>query len=403
MWSYSPISDFELDSFRPCSPTSDAAGLDARISAFMSELDARVPQRSATVLIQNGYVSFIHVQNEANGLSIRSVGDDDVRLLGSVLDGGDLFARMNEAFLPDAIVVEVFANVVLDHPVVVVNWSLASDSVDPIGQACFPRIVVRLGENAQASVVEIIAGGAQGGEKTLVVPVTELDVDDRARLSYVALQSLDSSVWSIGYLSGRAGQDATVSTFTMGLGGAYVRCRTDIAVTGTGASSKIKSVYLGTDEQVHDIRTKQDHCAPHTTSDLLCKGAVAGSSRSIYSGLIRVRNGAVHTEAMQTNNNLILDEHAHADSVPNLDIEESDVRCSHASTIGTLDDDQRYYLESRGVMPEQAERLIVLGFFDDIIDQSPIPEVVEMLRDAVGTKLNSALGIKEIDKEIVDA
>jgi len=95
--------------------------------------------------------------------------------------------------------------------------------------------------------------------------------------------------------------------------------------------------------------------------------------------------------ALQTNHNLVLDERAHADSVPNLDIEENDVRCSHASTVGPIDEDQRYYLESRGIAPDRAERLIVLGFFDDIVERSPVPGVVGRLRREVGLRLADAL------------
>jgi Fe-S cluster assembly protein SufD len=134
---------------------------------------------------------------------------------------------------------------------------------------------------------------------------------------------------------------------------------------------------------VHDIRTLQDHVAPRTNSELLCQGAVAGTSRSVYSGLIRVHRGAVRSDARQTNHNLVLDEGAHADSVPNLDILENDVKCSHASTVGPIDEDQRYYIESRGVTPDVAEGLIVQGFFDDIIDRGPIPSVTPLLKREV--------------------
>ena len=165
----------------------------------------------------------------------------------------------------------------------------------------------------------------------------------------------------------------------------------DASADGTGARCELRSAYLGTGEQIHDVRTLQEHRAPRTTSDLLCKGAVAGSSRSVYSGLIRVERGAVRTEAFQTNHNLVLDVRAHADSVPNLDIEENDVRCSHASTVGPLDEDQLYYIESRGVAPERAERLVVLGFFDDIIDRSPVPAAAGRLRREVASRLALAL------------
>jgi Fe-S cluster assembly protein SufD len=147
---------------------------------------------------------------------------------------------------------------------------------------------------------------------------------------------------------------------------------------------------------VHDIRTLQDHAAPRTTSELLCQGAVAGRSRSVYSGLIRVHRGAVRSDARQTNHNLVLDEGAHADSVPNLDILENDVKCSHASTVGPIDEDQRYYIESRGVAPDVAESLIVRGFFDSIIERGPVPEATVLLQDEVHERLDAALSDRPV-------
>jgi len=141
---------------------------------------------------------------------------------------------------------------------------------------------------------------------------------------------------------------------------------------------------------MHDFRTMQDHVGPKTTSDLLFKGAVEDRARSVYTGLIRVRKGAAGTNAFQTNRNLVLSEGAHANSVPNLEIDESDVSCSHASAVGPIDEEQRYYLESRGIPSEAAERLIVLGFFDDILGRAPVPGVDRVLREAVTGKLAHA-------------
>ena len=110
---------------------------------------------------------------------------------------------------------------------------------------------------------------------------------------------------------------------------------------------------------------------------------MADVARSVYSGLIRIRNGAHGANAFQTNHNLVLSEGAHADSVPNLDIEENDVRCSHASTVGPIDEDQRYYLETRGIEPAVAERLIVLGFFSDLAGRAPFPGIGAWVEEAV--------------------
>ncbi len=140
---------------------------------------------------------------------------------------------------------------------------------------------------------------------------------------------------------------------------------------------------------MHDFRTLQDHAAPKTRSNLLFKGALAGHAQSVYTGLIKVRKEARGTDAFQTNRNLKLSEHAWAESVPNLEIETNDVRCSHASAVGPIDEDQRFYLESRGVPTAIAERLIVLGFFDEVLEQLPAPALVPQLRARVAEKLDA--------------
>jgi Fe-S cluster assembly protein SufD len=136
-----------------------------------------------------------------------------------------------------------------------------------------------------------------------------------------------------------------------------------------------------------DFRTLQDHDAPWTRSDLLFKGAVEDDARSVYSGLVRLRKTAQKSNAFQTNRNLVLTEGASAESIPNLEIEANDVRCSHASTVGPIDEDQLYYLESRGVPPAEAERLIVLGFFDDVFSRLPVSALTRRLRGTVIDKL----------------
>jgi len=157
------------------------------------------------------------------------------------------------------------------------------------------------------------------------------------------------------------------------LGGAYARLRTDASLAGQGGESTLLAAYVGDGDQVHDFRTMQEHLAPRTRSELVFKGAVGGRSHGVYSGLIKVHKGAKGTQAFQTNRNLVLSETAHADSVPNLEIDENDLACSHASAVGPIDPQQRFYLEARGVPSAVADRLIVLGFLDDVLARSPIP------------------------------
>ncbi len=197
------------------------------------------------------------------------------------------------------------------------------------------------------------------------------------------------STWQLAHQASTIGAEGQLTSFAVALGGSYARLRTDSALTGAGGTSLLRAAYVGHDDQMLDFRTLQDHLAPRTTSDLLFTGAVADRAHSVYSGMIRVRRGAVKADAMQTNHNLVLDEGAHADSVPNLDIEENDVRCSHGSTVGPVDEDQRYYLESRGVEPERAEQLIVAGFFRAIAEKVPI----DSMRPLVSEQLAGRAGV----------
>jgi Fe-S cluster assembly protein SufD len=387
VWRYTPINSLVLDDFVPPAHDGPAPAGDQLLAALTTALGTV----AGSVLVHNGRASTFNVSGAdgAGATGLAFGGADDVpgssAMLGSVQEGGDALVRLNDAFAPDPVFVDVRDGTRVGAPVLIVHWCDATSA--------FPRTSVRAGEGSAVSVVEVFAGpGAGDGPRSLVVPVTELAAGDGASLSYVSLQILDGAAWSIARLAGRGAANSSLRTFTVGLGASYDRVRADVAVEGKDARSEILSAYLGHGNQVHDIRTLQDHVAPRTTSELLCQGAVAGTSRSVYSGLIRVHRGAVRSDARQTNHNLVLDEGAHADSVPNLDILENDVRCSHASTVGPVDEDQRYYIESRGVAPEMAEGLIVRGFFDAIIDRGPIPAVNPLLQREVRARLDVAFG-----------
>jgi Fe-S cluster assembly protein SufD len=381
VWRYSPIDHLDLEAFAPVPAAEPAAG--AAGAARLAELAGATGSVAGSVLVHNGRAA---PGARAEGFEFGPASEvaAGAALLGSVQQGGDALVRLNDAFAPDPLVIDVPAGTRVAGPVLVVHWC------DTEGAAVFPRLCVRAGEGASVSVVEVFTGPA-GRARALVVPVTELVAEDGAALAYVSLQTLPDEDWSIARLAGRGASGTHLRTFTVGLGGAYERVRADVSVDGKDAHSEILSTYLGDGTQVHDIRTLQDHVAPRTTSELLCQGAVAGLSRSVYSGLIRVHRGAVRSDARQTNHNLVLSEGAHADSVPNLDILENDVRCSHASTVGPVDEDQRYYIESRGVPPEAAEGLIVRGFFDAIVDRSPVPEATALLEREVHGRLDRAL------------
>ncbi len=394
VWRYSPIDELDLAAYAPAPVP---AAVPPMAGTYLEHLLADLPGPSAVVLVVDGTVMSLSSPDLPAGVSVGGADPGDrpgaARQLvrpGSVLEGGDALVRLNDAFAPDAVVVDVGPGCEVEAPVLVVHWCSAGEGDGP-APASFPRTAVRLGEGARAALVEVVAGPGHGG--ALVVPVTELEVGEGAHLSHAGLQVLGGDAWSVARTAARVGAGGTLHSFWVGLGARYDRCRVDAQVTGPGAATRLHSAYLGQGHQVHDVRTQQDHLAPRTTSELLCKGAVAGAARSVYTGMIRIRHGAVRSEAVQTNNNLVLSPEAHADSVPNLDIAENDVRCAHASTIGPVDSDQRYYVESRGVPPEEAERLIVLGFFDDMVERCPVPGAVPRIRAEVGLRLAAALDV----------
>jgi Fe-S cluster assembly protein SufD len=369
VWRYSRIADLDLDAYSPLASHEEPSNIPAPLGSVLEAIGPR----AGLVVTRNGRP----IMSEG-GVAV--AGDAPLRL-GEVAGEPDAFAVMNAAFVEAPLTVTVEKGRVIEDPLVLVHW------VDADGSALFPRTVVNVEEGAEARVVEVLASSDVA---SLVVPVTELAVEQGARLRYLNVQLLGERVWQIGLQGSRVGRDADFVSHSVAFGGDYARVRTDSTLAGQGGTSRLFAMYFGAGRQMHDFRTLQAHDAKKTTSDLLFKGAVANSSHSVYSGLIRVRKGAAGTNAFQTNRNLVLDEGAHADSVPNLEIEENDVRCSHASAVGPIDEEQRFYLESRGVPTDVADRLIVLGFLDDVLERAPVPSLLPWLRITLATRLERA-------------
>lgn len=283
---------------------------------------------------------------------------------------------------PDVVTIRVPKGKAFETPIVITR------TVATAGIVAAPRIVVDAAENSEVTVVERFVSA--DGVDSLVIPVVEMSAAQSARITYLAINELGSSTWKIAHQQSLGERDSTTRIYTIALGGDYARVRTEARLVGTGATTQQVALYFADGNQMHDFRTLQTHVAPRTYSDLLFKGAVADTSKSVYTGLIRIEKDANGAQAYQTNRNLTLSEGAWAESVPNLEIETNDVKCSHASTVGPIDEDQRFYLESRGIRPEVAERLVVLGFFNEVIERMPAIPVVDELRSKVAAKLGSA-------------
>jgi Fe-S cluster assembly protein SufD len=293
----------------------------------------------------------------------------------------DVFAQLNTDSA-SVIALKVERNAVVPSTVLITHH------LDESGIVAYPRLVIDVGENSEITVIERFVSADD--VVSLVVPVVELRAAQASRVTYLAINELGRRTWQISHQQAVGDRDSTMRLFSVALGGDYARVRAEVRLVGQGASAQQTALYFADGNQMHDFRTWQVHEAPRTHSDLLFKGAVKDTAKSVYTGLIKIGEHAAGSQAFQTNRNLTLSHGAWAQSVPNLEIETNDVKCSHASTIGPIDDDQRFYLESRGVPPHIAERLVVLGFFDEVINRLPESSFTAGLRAQVSTKLGRA-------------
>ena len=277
VWRYSRIGKLDLDRFSPI----DGAPVPG-LEDFRADLGV-IRNRAASVVTVNGRLAGCELDPAlaAKGMTVGVAGAEG--FIGSVLDTApDAFAELNDAFAPDPLVIHVPAGLAVEHPVLVLHW------IDKPGTAVFPRIVVRVDQAGAVKVVELVAST---DVEAFVAPVVELVVGRDANLAFLNLQTLGPKVWQVATQAATVDTQATLTASTVAFGGAYARQRTDCRLVGRGASGNLVSLYFGDGDQMLDFRTFQDHQAPDCTSDLLFKGAVDGTSHSVYSGLIRVRPG----------------------------------------------------------------------------------------------------------------
>ncbi len=360
VWRYAPLGELDLDNFEVRSRHEVPV-----LSSFARDLGDRA---GLVVRVVDGEV--VDVTGALEGVSVECVEST-----WSANYANDAFAQLNCALSPYTITVRVADTTHVTTPIVILNTSYSDTS--------FPQVHIALGRSAQASVVEYLDGGIDA----LVVPLAHYELADNSSLQVSTYQRLDASAWHVARSTGQLGRDARLRQAVISIGAHYNRSRNDAVFLGAGAENELRTTFLGSGNQVHDFRTHQFHRVGRTHSTLLSKGAVADSSRSVYTGLIEIEKGAKRTDARQTNHNLLLSPHAHADSVPNLDIRENDVMCAHASSVGPLDELQRWYLESRGVTRPDAERLMIQGFFYEMLATLP-PELAEVVENDLGETLH---------------
>lgn len=370
-WRYSPIGDLDLSAWSPqlAAPSVDIA-------------PAPDGSWAAVVDVVNGWVVAIDLDD---GWASKGLAVETDELIGRTItapDAGQL-DQLHMALAPAALRISVPAGMSVTDPVLVRSHHTGE------GVASFAHSIASVGADGEIVIVERQTS-AEGA--VLAAPLLELDVASAGRLRWVTVQELGADAWQLGRLVSSAGDQSTLFTGIAAFGGAYARVRTDTTLDGRGSTGELVAVYYGDGEQIHDFRTFQHHKAGDTLSDLLFKGAADDEAGSIYTGLIEIHEEGAGSNAHQTNRNVKLSEDAWAWSVPNLEIHNNDVRCSHASTVSPVDVDQRFYLHARGVPPMEADRLIVAGFFDEVITRLPNDAVQADVRALIAEKLARRVG-----------
>ena len=290
------------------------------------------------------------------------------------------FQALNAALWTDGVLLYVPPNVKLDLPIRATRW--LSDTASAV---CTRTLIVAEPGSQVSYVEELLSEDFE--RRTLVSSAVEVIARDGAQVQYVSIQRLGRGAFCQSAQRTLAYRDATLDTLNVNLGASVSRFDLNARLLGPGAHSDMLGLYFGDEDQHFDHNTSQDHVAPDTGSDLLYKGALDESSRAAFRGIIRVHPDAQRTDAYQTNRNLLLSDEARADSLPNLEIEADDVKCSHGASVSQLDSEALFYLLSRGMNRHQAERLVVVGFLGDVLSRLPLGGVVEKVTKAISRKI----------------
>jgi Fe-S cluster assembly protein SufD len=352
-WEFTDLSGLDLDAFRPVE--------DGDLSAAPGR-DAVVEHDGGPSILQVDGAAERGGAGDSDGVVVTTL-EEAVREhpelvrphLGKLVLDRDKFSAQNSAAWRSGAFVYVPKGVRVEAPVVF------SAIQAQAGGAMFWRSLAVVEEGAELTLVEQYLSSA-GELEGYFSPVVELVVGEGARVEYLCVQDLSERSWILGSQRAQLARDGSLHWIGLGLGSGQGKLRMETDLNGQGADGRVTGVYVGHGSQHLDYDTTQEHAAPHTTSDLAFRGILRDRATAVWSGMIRVEPHAQRTDAFQESRNLLLSENAHADAIPGLEIEANDVRCTHAATIGRIDEEQLFYLMSRGLERAEAERLLVEGF-----------------------------------------
>jgi Fe-S cluster assembly protein SufD len=321
----------------------------------------------------------MHFAKVPDGVTVEPLTEDHP-LLGSLVPATEKFAAHNAALWANGVLVRVPRGVELAQPI----YIRVQNTIE--GGKLFWRLLVVAEEGSRFTVIEEYAS-ASPELRGYSNAVTELFVEQGAKLEYVSIQNLSRETWHFATHHARVERDAELDWVAGGFGSKKGKIRIQNDLNGPGATSRVTGAYFADGDQHLDYDTFQEHIAPSTESDFAFKGALRESAHAVWRGMIRVEPDAQKTNAYQENRNLLLSADAHADSIPGLEIMANDVRCTHGATLGRVNREELFYLMARGLSRSEAERLIVRGFFQDVLDRIELEPVREALAEALEARI----------------
>ncbi len=314
-------------------------------------------------------------------------GNEIQRLLeaGTGLDNG--FITLNGALFSSGLFLKIPRGVTIEKPVqLLFVGQVGSDSAAP---AAFPRVLIVAEENSSATILESYA--SPGDDTYLTNVIVDLRLGSGAHVKHYKVQRESQNAFHVGTTRAELGADASYDTTTINFGAALSRHNIEVLMDHEGAECSVDGLYMMDGSQHTDTHSVIDHRQPRCRSHQLYKGILDGKSRAVFNGKVFVRHGAQQTDARQTNKNLLLSKDARVDTKPQLEIFADDVKCTHGAAIGQLEEDELFYLESRGIRPEMARNLLTYGFAEEVIEKIKIEPVRRELEAAVLNRLGAQL------------
>ena len=367
-WRRTDVSHIDPHAYEPAAGDADG-GMELRSSWERSgEGGALVTQQGGTSTVAN--MPEVFAEQGVIVQSLETAAREHPELVQKYLDhevvpaAAGKFAALNAAFWRGGVFVHVPKGVTAKLPV----WAAQSAAASAASQSVLPRSLVVVDEGASLIYTDEYASAAATGD-VLSSAVTEVILGDGATIQYLVLEQWDNQVDHFAYHRVHLGKDCHAELVVAATGSRLAKVYMDVAMMGAGSTARISGLIIGDGKQHFDFQSLQDHFAPNCMSDLLVKGALRDEAVSVYSGLIKIRKDAQHSDAYQANRSLILSPKAKADSIPKLEIEANDVRCTHGATMGQVDADQLFYLQSRGFSLKEAQNTLVHGFFQPVIDR----------------------------------